>query len=406
MKASSIGIAIFLLSPTQLYCAAMERSDQSIAAFLQKNNYFEISIAQLNAEISGQMPQHPELKALQVQDFSTGNLANNYLFSNLALKLQPSARYSIGLIYDQPLGIDLAYDYRPNSILGKQSLESAKLKVQTQNLTLLTGFQPDQNWNFYTGLSYQTLKGQINLYGLSYSFLSGYNADIEQDSALGWLAGVSYQIPEIALKTSLTYRSAIQHAAHINETLSNVPLTFTTNMPTKIQSPKSVNLDVQMGLNPNNLAYSSIRWVNWKSYAIQPIQFGAIIKDAARQYPDLIQEFNLIDYRENQISGKLGIAHRLMDRWVTTSDISWDSGSGNLATPLNPANGFWGLGLGLLYNYDTKTESYIGLGLNYFKFNQANISDNSSTSDHQIASLSEVQNNYALAYGVRLAHHF
>lgn len=406
MKAFAIGITIFLLSPTQLYCAAMERSDQSIAAFLEKNNYFEISIAQLNAEISGQMPQHPELKALQVQDFSTGNLANNYLFSNLALKLQPSARYSIGLIYDQPLGVDLAYDYHPNSILGKQSLESAKLKVQTQNLTLLTGFQPNQNWNFYTGLSYQTLKGQINLYGLSYSFLSGYNADIEQDSALGWLAGMSYQIPEIALKTSLTYRSAIQHAAHINETLSNAPLAFTANTATKIQSPQSVNLDVQMGLNRNNLAYSSIIWVNWKTYAIQPIQFGAIIKDAARQYPDLIQAFNLIDYRENQISGKLGIAHRLMDRWVTTSDISWDSGSGNLATSLNPANGFWGLGLGLLYNYDTKTESYIGLGLNYFKFNPANISDNSSTSDYQIAQLSEVQNNYALAYGVHLAHHF
>lgn len=406
MKASAIGITIFLLSPTQLYCAAMERSDQSITAFLEKDNYFEISIAQLNAEISGQMPQHAALKTLQVQDFSTGNLANNYLFSNVVLKLQPSAHYSIGLIYDQPFGIDLAYNYRPDSLLGKQTLESAKLKIQTQNLTLLTGFQPDQNWNFYTGLSYQTLKGEINLYGLSYSFLSGYNADIEEDAALGWLAGIRYQIPELALKTSLTYRSAIQHTPQINETLSNAPLAFTANMPTKIQSPQSINLDVQIGLTPNNLAYSAVRWVNWKTYAIQPTQFAAIIEDAARQYPDLIQEFNLIDYRENQISAKLGIAHRLMDRWVTTSDISWDSGSGNLATPLNPANGFWGLGLGLLYNYNLKTESYMGLGLNYFKFNQANISNDSLVSANQIAQLSEVQNNYAIAYGVRLAHHF
>ena len=48
----------------------------------------------------------------------------------------------------------------------------------------------------------------------------------------------------------------------------------------------------------------------------------------------------------------------------------------------------------------------MGLGLNYFKFNQANISNDSLVSANQIAQLSEVQNNYVIAYGVRLAHHF
>ncbi|OTG81594.1 outer membrane protein transport protein [Acinetobacter sp. ANC 4648] len=405
MQVSSIGMTVLVLCPTYVFAAAMERSDQSIAAFLEKNNYFELSVAKLEAQVSGQVPKHEQLTQLQVHDFSTGNLVNDYLFSNIAIKLQPHPKYSIGLIYDQPLGIDLAYDYSPNSLQGRKTIESAKLKFESQNLTMLTGFQPNQNWNIYTGLSHQTLKGRIKLYGLSYSFLSGYDAEIEEDSALGWLAGVSYQIPEIALKTSLTYRSAIQHHTQINETLSNQALTFTPNASTTIQAPQSLNLDFNIALNQNNLAYSSIRWVNWKAYQIQPTQFAAIINEAARQYPDLIQQFNLIDYQDNQISGKLGLAHRISERWISTSDISWDSGSGNPATTLNPSNGFWGFGLGVLYNL--KTDSYIAFGLKYFRLNQAKVSNSAQPiTGNQISPLTHVQQNNAIAYGLRIAHHF
>ncbi len=35
---------------------------------------------------------------------------------------------------------------------------------------------------------------------------------------MGWLAGVAYQIPEIALKASVTYRSEIKHEMTTYET--------------------------------------------------------------------------------------------------------------------------------------------------------------------------------------------
>ena len=41
--------------------------------------------------------------------------------------------------------------------------------------------------------------------------LVDYIGEIKKDSASGWLTGVSYQRHEYALKTSLTYRSKIQH---------------------------------------------------------------------------------------------------------------------------------------------------------------------------------------------------
>ena len=52
-------------------------------------------------------------------------------------------------------------------------------------------------------------------YGGAYSLLSGYNIQLKQEEAFGWLAGFAYQIPEIALKASVTYRSEIKHKSKI-----------------------------------------------------------------------------------------------------------------------------------------------------------------------------------------------
>lgn len=43
---------------------------------------------------------------------------------------------------------------------------------------------------------------------------------ILETTGAGWLAGAAYQIPEIALRASVTYRSEIDHKVDINENLS------------------------------------------------------------------------------------------------------------------------------------------------------------------------------------------
>ncbi len=67
---------------------------------------------------------------------------------------------------------------------------------------------------------YQTIKGNVSLLGQAYSLYNGYDADIPEDGAAGWLAGAAYQIPEIALKASITYRSEIDHKIDADETIA------------------------------------------------------------------------------------------------------------------------------------------------------------------------------------------
>lgn len=82
---------------------------------------------------------------------------------------------------------------------------------------------------------------------------------------LGWLLGGSYQIPEIALKAAITYRSKIKYDFQVDENIFGEPLQYTAPAKTKVETPQSVNIDFQTGIAEKSLAYMSLRWVNWKN---------------------------------------------------------------------------------------------------------------------------------------------
>lgn len=405
MNSIAWGLTLGSFVPLFSHAAGMEKSDQSILAFLEPNHYVELSYAGLYADVSGQLPQHEQFKQLGVEDFSTGNLVNNYHFVNAAAKLQMAPQLSFGLIYDQPYGVDLSYEYRPQSFAGKQLLESGQFNFKSQNLSMLLGYQPNTNWNIYAGGIYQQFEGELKVFGANYSAMSGYHAQLKQSSGHGWLAGLSYQIPEYAVKTAITYRSKINHQSAITEDVAAQTLSIIPSAKTQITTPQSVNLDLQTGLTPSNILYGNLRWVNWKDFEIQPRQFGAVVKIAAEQYPELIKPFNLIDYNKDQWSVKLGLAHVFSQQWVATTDISWDSGNANPAGTLNPSDGFYALGLGALYNINP--QSFISYGVKYFKFNKAKVSDlDANTSIVQNSTLSEVGHNDAFAHGIRVGYRF
>lgn len=287
------------------FAAAFEQSNQTIQFFFEKEHYAEVSFAWTNPNVSGQV-QHTEiLEQLGIQDFSTGQLANNQLVINAALKLQLHPQISWGFIYDQPFYVDVAYEYSPVFAGEPTEIEAADIKFDSHNLTSILGYQPDPNWNLYAGLSYQTLEGNLSLVGESFSVFNGYHVQLEQNAAWGWLTGMSYQIPEYFFRTALTYRSAINHQL---ETTESITVGIPTSSFTKVQTPQSINLDIQSGLPSQNIFYASLRWVNWQNFVIQPPKFGAVIDYAALQFPE-VKPFRMIDYREDQWSGKIGLAY-------------------------------------------------------------------------------------------------
>ncbi|KAA8732715.1 transporter [Acinetobacter qingfengensis] len=450
MKIKTLSIAIACALPMSgAFAAALDRSGQSISPFLQSGNYFEVGGAVLDPTVEGK----------DTSGNDTGDMAKSYHQLNTAIKIQPTEHFSFGLIYDQPFGANAEYSGNsnfvskptdavlpssitsslPSSVSGvvsqinsNQALSTitgnsqvtgdTKVSVTSHNLSLVLGFQPNENWNFYAGPVYQTIKGTVNLRGSTYSLYNGYDANFKEDGSWGWLAGFAYQIPEIALKASLTYRSEIDHEMTTNE---NVPLasslgslssTISAISPTlgagvaqftaatseqgktKITTPQSVNLDLQTGIMENTIAFANIRWVNWKNFSIRPYQFGKVSEVVTQIAAGSSKGFNLVDYSKDQWSVTAGVGRKFSEKWSGTASVGWDSGAGNPVTTLGPTEGYWNVGLGA--QYSPAANYFVAGGIKYFWLGDAD----AQTGAHTAAG--EFSDGHAIVYGLKLGYRF
>ena len=408
MKLKTLTTAMILATVpmTGAFAAALDRSGQSISAFLQPGNYFEAGISVLDPDVSGKT-----IAALGNQ--KTGDMAGDYYFPHAALKLQPTKNFSFGLIYDQPFGADA--EYKSTVGFTSPTLGNTEVEVDTQNLAVILGYQPTENFNIYGGGVYQTIKGNVKLRGAAYggaAAFGGYNASIKEDSAAGWLAGFAYQIPEIALKASITYRSEVEHSVAVDESsVGTGQLTAVMNNPalaganatgeTDITTPQSVNLDFQTGIMANTVAFANVRWVNWKDFAIRPYAFGVASKLAgpAVGKPD---GFDLVAYTDDQWSANVGVGRKLNDQWAGNVSVGWDSGAGNPVTTLGPTEGYWNVGLGVQYSPTPAT--FIAGGVKYFWLGDAKAQSGAQFDTANY--VAEFEGNDALAYGLKIGYKF
>ncbi|MGE8540612.1 OmpP1/FadL family transporter [Acinetobacter sp. ANC 3813] len=418
MKLKKLSTALILatLPTTGVFAAALDRSGQSIAAFLQPGNYFEAGISVLDPTVSG-----TTVAALGNQN--TGDMAGDYYFPSAALKLQLTDNFSFGLIYDQPFGADAEYT---QSVAFTNAQGNTNVEVDTQNLSMIFGYQPTENWNVYAGPVYQTVKGKVALRGAAYSVLGGvpaagiggYDANIGEDGAVGWLAGFAYQIPEIALKASLTYRSEVEHKMNVAENIVS-PAQMTaigqpafglllpngySNGETEITTPQSVNLDLQTGIMANTVAFANLRWVNWKDFGIRPDKFGQFTEVATANPATgkLGKGFDLVSYTDDQISATVGVGRKLNEQWAGNVSVGYDTGAGNPVSTLGPTEGYWNVGLGL--QFSPAPNYFIAGGVKYFMLGDAKAQ--SAAKFGTSAYDAEFEDNDAWAYGLKIGYKF
>ena len=381
MKLNKIYSAILLstLPLTPALAAGLDRSGQSIAAFLQPGNYAEAGISVLD----------PTVKGKDLIKNNVSDMAEDYYFPSAAIKVQATEQISLGLLYDQPFGADAMYNLEQSMFTN--GIEATKVEVETHNLSALIGYQPTENWNFYAGPVWQTVEADISLRGQAYispkdptKVLSGYDIKIHEEEAFGWLAGFAYQIPEIALKTSVTYRSEIKHKAKSVETHKLMPM---LNVESQLDAitPQSVNIDFQTGVAANTLAFANIRWVHWDQFAVTP------------KFLNSASGNNLIDYSDDQWSATVGVGRKFNSHWSGSASVGYDSGAGNPVTTLGPTEGYWSVGLG--GQYSPAENYFIQAGVKYFWLGDATA--RTGTTD-----VGEFEDNYALGYGLKIGYRF
>lgn len=268
-----------------------------------------------------------------------------------------------------------------------QKGQGTSVDIRTNNLTGLVGVKLGENRNFqvYAGPAAQRLKGEVHLRGTAYQQATGYDAKISPDTQIGWVAGVSYAKPEIALKAALTYRSAIEHDTDIAEVFPALGATNgvkTQNF--KVTLPESYNFDFQTGVNPTTLLTAKVRYVPWGKFDIQPTLFTQT------------SSLPIISYSKDQWSGELGLGKKINDKLSLAGNIGYDSGAGNPATSLGPIKGYYSVGLGAKYN--VTPEWSVSLGGKYLKFGDADAALSSGVK------VGEFEKNDGYIAGLKLAY--
>lgn len=176
------------------------------------------------------------------------------------------------------------------------------------------------------GVKYDLSKGRIWFIGGVYNEVTDYNllagappttangtigVDLH-DSNFGWRAGVAYEIPEIAFRTQLMYRSGVNINATGTATYFGAPAGPATGTA---QFPQSVELKAQTGIAPGWLAYGSVKWTNW-----------SVTQQLVLNVPALsLNSGNLYFWRDGwTVTG--GIGHKFNDQVSGTLFASWDRG--------------------------------------------------------------------------------
>ena len=362
---------VFALCTGSALAGGIDRSGQGNGALFEKGRYIEFSFGYVEPEVSGN----------DVAAFgggSSGDVAANYTQLGFSYKYDVNEKLSFALNVDQPFGADVLY--------GTTSVALGNTAA-VANATALTGllrYKFNDAFSVHGGLRAQKSDAFIRLQGAAYGGLSTYNVTLDSDTAVGYVVGVAYEKPEIALRVALTYNSAIKHEFESVERAGSFIIAPPSITETK--TPQSVNLDFQTGIAANTLLFGQVRWVDWSQMQLSPTFFGAATGGAS-----------LIDL-ENTVTYTLGVGRKFSDTWSGAFSLTYEDSTGPLVSPLAPTDGRFGATLAGVY---TRDNMKISAGINYTMLGDAQ--PETGTPDVARANFTD---NSALGIGLKVGFSF
>ncbi len=293
----------------------IERTSQSVAPLFEEGRYLEFSIAGASPDVTG-------VGVALSPGQSSGDILESFLQFGAAYKADLNDTWSYALIVDQPYGADIAY---PADTAYFAAASTAELRSYA--LTGLLQYNMPSRVSVYGGVRIQSLEAEANI-----PFGGNYTAQAERDWGVGYVLGVAYEQPEIALRVALTYNSEVEHELATTEFGA---LTSTT----VVNTPDSLNLEFQTGVAEDTLLFGSIRWVDWSEFTLDPIQWNNLVTMGRP----------LVSYGGDYVTYNIGLGRRLNDSWSVAGTLGYETEVNALTTNLGPTDGYWSVGLAATY---------------------------------------------------------
>lgn len=283
----------------------------------------------------------------------------SYVVPSFAMKFQPFEAFGCAGTFVQAYGGEVDYTGRttPGKVVEDYSVNefgltcAVNFEVGPGNLYFLGGL-------FHEKFEYERtqrtdISDLANLPPLSLPLIDGALALTGTDT--GYRIGVGYDIPEIAVRGQLLYRSGTSYGAD-GTLLLDLPLAL--GGPTTIPAlglgelPQSVELKLQSGIAPGWLAFATIKWTDWS--VLDTLDVVNAINGAELSQDEYF-------WRDGwTVTG--GVGHAFNEQVSGLASLTWDRGVG---TGYDLQSDTWTLALGASVRDNWGGELRGGIGVSY-----------------------------------------
>ena len=346
------GVSLVALNAGMAQAGGFELQTLDTSMMYAEGNQASISYASIDASVQGENPNSATS--------SKRDVVKDQTVTNVTAKFDVGDSLSFGLGTYRSGAIQLSGgNENPGVTYGLTGGNLAPTgDVDLNTTAFMARYALNENVSFIGGLTQNTLgNGNVTTLGGEYN-ISGASKN-------GYIAGIAYQIPEIALRAELTY----QPATKITTTTEFVPTDLTvtramagsaqlnamgaaaakqyltniaTESATQLSLPDTYALSFQTGIAEDTLLTASYRRAAWSKSQISVVTGSA----------DIATEFS------DSEAYSIGLGRRFSDNFSASLTYSKEEGSSQPATSLfTVSNGSEALSLGLQYKRDNMTIS-------------------------------------------------
>lgn len=308
----SLALAAVAAGAGPALAGGIERSPAPYAILWEQGNHAQLSFGHVAPRVSG-----------DIGGLSSGNAFDDYTQFSLGVKFAAGERLDLAVVLDEPIGANTVYpaSASPYPLAGATGI------LRARALHLMARYRLDNGFSLHGGLVAERIAGESTLPDW------GYSMEAKPSTDLGYLVGLAWERPEIALRVALTYQSAIRHR------LATIEYGAPSEAIT-IEVPQALTLDFQSGVAPDTLAFGSIRWRDWSAFEINPAGYAGLGFGP------------LASYDHDSVTWTLGLGHRFSDTWSASIAFSHERHFGSPVGNLGPVDGMTTVTLGARYTQD------------------------------------------------------
>lgn len=349
MRSTTLGTALFVLASPAL-AGGLDASRQQIGVLFEEGDRLETTLAFVSPSASGTL------------GVDSGDILSGYPIGSLGYKRDLSPQLSFGLVIDQPYRGETDYPTGTG-----YPFAGSTASVDSLAVTALGRYKVGNGFAIHAGVKAQRIGAKVAV-----PPAGGYTLDSNDAWGHGFVAGASYEIPDIALRAALTYHSSVDHTLTVDE--SSVLGANTSDIDFEI--PQSIELDFRTGVNPKTLVFANVRWVEWSSFRATPPDYQTLTGTS------------LLRYLEDRTTYTLGAARRIDDDWAVIGSVAYEPSVDEITTDLGPVDGRTSVSLAARYTMD---DTELTFGASYFWLGDATTRNGASFTD-----------NSAMTFGVKL----